>query len=476
MQFLSARNRVRQPRTLVGFAVLAGLALLSGLDFANGQETEGGGAGPTIEVKDATGDEAIRERLEKIFHVVDELDSLQIEVEAGVVTLSGRVADDKVREQALALVKRTEGVVMTIDRFEEKAEVGEQLSPALAKLKEIGHKLLVKSPLILLALIVAGLFWSLGSFLYQRESWFDRLKVSSLAKTLVRRIVKLSVTIIGMVLALEILDATAIVGAVLGAAGLAGLAIGFAFKNIMENYLSGILLSTRNPFEIGDVIEINGKTGKVALLTARDTVLLTADGNHLRIPNSVVINSELLNYSRNPRRRFDFTVGDSVELDLAEARRIGMETLLKNPGVLADPKPMILIDSLGDSAVILKFYAWVDQRQSDFMKSKSEAIRMVKVAYDEAGIEMPEPIYRVLVPNGDLPLAGEKRERGGASHPESKEDSRQKSSPADGDVSAQDVSADHTIDEQIAEEQEKSGDENLLGPKPEEDNSSDTKI
>ena len=429
------------------------------------QDADAPAEGPTIEVKDATGDVAIRERLEEIFHVVEELDSVQIEVEAGVVTLSGRLADDKVREQALALVKRTEGVVMTIDRFEEEAEVGAQLSPALAKLKEIGHKLLVKSPLIILALIVSGLFWSLGVFLYRRESWFERLNMSSLAKTLARRIVKLVVTVIGIVLALEILDATAIVGAVLGAAGLAGLAIGFAFKNIMENYLSGILLSTRNPFEIGDVVEINGKTGKVAVLTARDTVLLTPDGNHLRIPNSVVINSELLNFSRNPRRRFDFTVGVSVDLDLAEARRIGMETLEKNPGVLDDPKPMILVDSLGDSAVILKFYAWVDQRKSDFMKTESEAIRMVKVAYDEAGIEMPEPIYRVNVPNAGMPLPGQKRERSEESGSPDDEEGHHTSTVVVTEVSPEDVAADHTIDEQIAEEQEKSGDQNLLEPK-----------
>jgi small conductance mechanosensitive channel len=277
------------------------------------------------------------------------------------------------------------------------------------------------------------------------------------------------------VLALEILDATAIVGAVLGAAGLVGLAIGFAFKNIMENYLSGILLSTRNPFEIGDVIEINGKAGKVAVLTARDTVLLTADGNHLRIPNSVVINSELLNYSRNPRRRFDFTVGVSVELDLEEARRIGMETLAKNPGVLADPKPMILVDSLGDSAVIVKFYAWVDQRESDFMKTKSEAIRMVKVAYDEAGIEMPEPIYRVHVPNAGLPLPGQQRERAEKSHQVEGRDSRKSTASASSEVSAQDVAADDTIDKQIAEEQEKSAEKNLLEPKPEDDDSNTKK-
>ena len=455
----------------IRFAAYGWLALcwlLLSSPTASAQEADAAGEGAKIEVKDATGDDQIRERLQRIFHVVEELDSLQIDVEAGVVTLSGRVADDKVRDQALALVKRTEGVVMTIDRFEEKAEVSAQLSPAVAKLKDMGQKLMVKSPLIGLALVVAGFFWWLGRLLYNRESLFERLKLSSLARTLVRRIVKLTVTITGIVLALEILDATAIVGAVLGAAGLAGLAIGFAFKNIMENYLSGILLSTRNPFEIGDVIEINGKTGKVALLTARDTVLLTPDGNHLRIPNSVVINSELLNYSRNPRRRFEFSVGVSVDLDLNEARTIGLETLAKNPAVLADPGPVIIVDSLGDSAVILKFFAWLDQRQHDFLKTRSESIRMIKTAYDRAGIEMPEPIYRVHIPGAAAPLSIHEQTEVPAIA-DNDEVGSQGSAPAPiaEESSSVDLSADRTIDEQIAEEQRQSGEENLLEPKGE---------
>jgi len=443
---------------------------------ASAQEAGNAADGATIEVKDATADDQIRERLERIFHVVDELDSLQIDVEAGVVTLSGRVADAKVREQALALVKRTEGVVMTIDRFEEKAEVSAQLSPALAKLKDMGQKLIIKSPLIVMALMVAGFFWWLGRLLYNRESWFQRLNLSSLARTLVRRIVKLVVTVIGIVLALEILDATAIVGAVLGAAGLAGIAIGFAFKNIMENYLSGILLSTRNPFEIGDVVEISGKTGKVALLTARDTVLLTPDGNHLRIPNSVVINSELLNFSRNPRRRFEFSVGVSVDLDLNEVRAIGLETLAKNPAVLSEPGPMIIVESLGDSTVILKFYAWLDQREHDLMKTKSESIRMIKTAYDRAGIEMPEPIYRIHIPGMAAPLSISETASGvGPAFDDDNEVAGQASAtaqestpaPMEEEMSFVDLSADHTLDDQIIEEQRQSGEKNLLEPKGE---------
>jgi small-conductance mechanosensitive channel len=242
-----------------------------------------------------------------------------------------------------------------------------------------------------------------------------------------------------------------------------GLAIGFAFKNILENYLAGILLSTSNPFDLGDVVEIRGNTGKVALLTARDTVLVTLDGNHLRIPNSIVINSELLNFTRNPRRRFEFLVGVSVDLDVNAARRIGLAALAHHPGIVADPKPIALIDNLGDSTVNLKFLAWMDQTKHDFAKSRSEAIRLVKEAFDREGIEMPEPIYRIQLRDAGALHAD--KDSAAAAKPARAAPAAESSD----EITGEDVSADDTIDRQIAEEQRDSEEENLLPPPGQEE-------
>ncbi len=407
-----------------------------------------------VKVENQTPDEKIQDRIEEIFSEVEEFQEIQVKVQSGVVTVSGKVPNTKIRDGALNLIKQTDGVVLTLDQLEEDAEVVAQLSPALLKLRDVGKMLAVKLPLIGLALLTAMIFWWVAGFVYRRESWFGRLKLSSLGRELVRRLVKLALIICGVLLALEILDATAIVGAVLGAAGLAGLAIGFAFKSIVENYLAGILLSTRNPFEIGDFVEVGGDIGKVAVLTARDTVLVTLDGNHLRIPNSIIMNSKLLNYSRNPRRRFDFEIGVSCECDLNDVRALGLETLKRNPGVLQDPKPVAVIDRLGDSAVILKFFAWLDQTNHDLMKTKSEAIRLIKEGYDDAGVEMPEPIYRVLMQD-----SGEGAGEGGVSIPSYSTDDM------DDEVTDADLSNDRTIDDQIESEQRDSKERNLLGEK-----------
>ncbi|MFN2329481.1 MAG: mechanosensitive ion channel domain-containing protein, partial [Chromatocurvus sp.] len=101
--------------------------------------------------------------------------------------------------------------------------------------------------------------------------------MSDLAVNLGLRIVRMLVIGIGLLIALEILDATAMVGALLGVAGIAGIALGFAFRNIAENYLAGVLLSARNPFAIGDQVQIGEFIGKVVRLTSRDTVLMTPD-------------------------------------------------------------------------------------------------------------------------------------------------------------------------------------------------------
>jgi small-conductance mechanosensitive channel len=416
-----------------------------------------------VEVAAPAADETIRSRISGIFSEVDGFRQIEVGVRSGVVTLSGEVPNSRTRDDALALVRRTDGVVLVQDRLTETTAVGEQLSPAFDKIRELLQALVKKLPLIGIALVTFAAFVLLANFIFRRESWFERLRLSKLAETLVRRLVRITVVGIGFVLALEVLDATAIVGAVLGAAGLVGLAIGFAFKNILENYLAGILLSTRNPFDLGDVIEIRGNTGKVAVLTARDTVLVTLDGNHLRVPNSIVINSELLNFTRNPRRRFEFLVGVSVDLDVNAARRIGLAALARHPGIVADPKPIALVDNLGDSTVNLKFLAWMDQTEHDFAKSRSEAIRLVKEAFDREGIEMPEPIYRIQLRDAGV-LHADKDSAAAAK-------SARAAPPAEGsgEISGEDVSADDTIDRQIAEEQRDSEEENLLPPPGQEE-------
>ncbi len=285
----------------------------------------------TINPEAAPADEKITQRLTEIFSQVTDLESITVTVRSGVVTLTGSVPGKQSADEALALTRKVTGVVYVRDRIEEVTEVSARVSPALQKLRDLGKRTRDLLPVIAVAIAIVVVFWFLGSFLARRRGLFRFLGFSDLASELARRIIRTVITALGIIIALEILDATAVVGAVLGVAGVAGVALGFAFRNIVENYLAGVLLSTRNPFSIGDHVEIGGFSGKVVRLTSRDTVLMTLDGNHLRIPNGSVINRELINYTRNPLRRLDFTVGVSVDLDLNHARRVGLDTLRASP-------------------------------------------------------------------------------------------------------------------------------------------------
>jgi small-conductance mechanosensitive channel len=250
-------------------------------------------------------------------------------------------------------------------------------------------------PFLLLALVVVWAAWAIGRWL-SRRSMPSRVGARNpFLRELVRTTVRWAATGIGVLLALEILDATALVGALLGTAGIVGIALGFAFKETLENYVAGILMSLRQPFSPRDHVVIGGHEGLVVALTSRATILMSLDGNHLRLPNALVFSSVTLNYTRNPMRRFEFDVGIGVEEDLLLAQQLGVTELGTVPGVLAEPPPRGYIASLGDSNVQLRFQGWVDQRESEFLLVRSEAIRRVKLTLEDAGMDMPEPIYRV---------------------------------------------------------------------------------
>ncbi len=269
------------------------------------------------------------------------------------------------------------------------------LDPVVQRLLEEGYRLLAAVPMLLLSVLVVWLAWLLGGWL-SRRNVLDRVaRRNAFMRDLVRTTVRWMVVLVGVLVALEIMDATSLVGAVLGTAGVLGVALGFAFKDILENYLAGILMSLRQPFAPRDHVVIDGNEGVLVSLTSRATVLMTLDGNHLRLPNALVFRSVMLNYTRNPSRRFEFDVGIGVNEDLLHAQALGTGELGSIDGVLTEPPPRALITSLGDSNVQMHYTGWVDQRSHDFRQVRSEAIRRVKLVLEEAGMDMPEPIYRV---------------------------------------------------------------------------------
>ncbi len=344
---------------------------------------------------DVSTDDAIQARVSNVLSEAAAVKGLRVRVNSGVVTLSGEVGSTERAEELAALTGKLGGVVHVINDISVPLEVTARVQPAVRQLRELATKTVAFLPILGIALILFMLTLSF-SRLVRRMNWpYRRLTDRPLMRELARQAAGTLVFIVGLLIIFEILDVTAFVGALLGTAGLAGLAIGFAFQDIVENYLSSIMLSVQQPFQKGDGVTIGDHSGKVIRMTMRDTVLMTYDGNHVRIPNAQVFKSSLTNFSRNPRRRFDFKVGVGNEENLMDVQSVALDILKSVDGVLADPGPAMVIEELGDSSVLCGFYAWIDQRDTSLRDARSEAIRRVKLRFEREGFDMPEPIYRL---------------------------------------------------------------------------------
>ena len=405
--------------------------------------------------------ETLGNRIQRILVSIPAFEDLTATVTDGVVTLSGTVLSAAAREDALELVRSLENVVYVVSDITLETQVDKALSPVVLKIRDYWSNVIAFLPLAVVALVVIAAFWSLAWLLGKWQAPYRRFNVNPLLRSFLRQALRAAIVSVGLLLALDILGATPFVTAILGTAGVAGLAIGFAFKDIIENYLAGIIMSLRQPFRRSDFVKVGDQEGKVIRLTARELVLMTFDGNHVIIPNATVFTSELCNYTRNPRRRFDFVVGVDVEEDLTVVQNLGLETLEDLNGVLREPAPFAAIDALGDFNVLVHFYGWVDQRSADFLKVRSQAIRLVKEAFDRAGVLMPEPITNVRLKqvSADTPLVS-------ASDDARPEPSRESDTRVSSDIKAEargvDVSVDTSIDEQIESDEAVSKETNLL--------------
>lgn len=352
----------------------------------------------------AIDDWEIETRIREIFHELDGLENVRVLVRAGVVSLRGNVRETPLADKAEMLASRVDGVVAVTNQIEEETSVTERLVPVYERLETRLLQALNYFPLF----IVAMCFWALvsgaGLFLAARSWPWNRIAPNAFIANLIRQIVRILFIVIGAVLALDILGATALLSTLLGAAGIIGLAVGFAVRDTVENYIASILLSIRQPFRPKDFVAIEGFEGFVIALTSRATILMEANGNHIRIPNSTVFKGNIVNYSTNPERRFLFSLGVDSDSDLSKALETGLATIAALEFVLEDPLAEAWIDELGDSNVILTFAGWINQQDTSFVKARSEAMRLVKRALEANGFLLPEPTYRLRFDEGVMSL------------------------------------------------------------------------
>jgi small conductance mechanosensitive channel len=190
--------------------------------------------------------------------------------------------------------------------------------------------------------------------------------------------------------------------------GFFSVAVGFAFQDILENTLAGVLLIFRQPFRSGDQVEVEGQIGTIEVITIRETRLTTFDGQLVIIPNRDVYKSVIRVQTANALVRSDFVIGVAYENDATQARHVIEAALIDVEGVAAEPAPTALVEQLNVSTVDLRVRIWSDSRQWDRLTVIDRAIRGCKTALERAGIEMPADIVALqATPSFRAALRGE---------------------------------------------------------------------
>lgn len=351
----------------------------------------------TIAVEgDAIADAAIANRIRAILRELEGFEKVGVSVSSGIVTLRGTTLDAASGERLSELAGRVEGVVAIRNEVRESTDVSERLNPAVDRFRDRMEQAVAFLPLALVALGVFALIVVAGLALARLRNPWERLAPNAFIADIYRQIIRLAFIIAALVVALDILGATALLSGILGAAGIVGLAIGFAVRDTVENFIASVMLSIRQPFRPHDTVEIDGDTGKVIRLTSRATILLSYDGNHVRIPNSTVFKSRIINYSRNAERRFTFTLSVASDADLARARDLALEVLNDLHFVLPSPEAAAWVEEVADHWINMQFAGWINQETTDLAAARGEAIRLTLSAFDAAGLTAPPPAYRLI--------------------------------------------------------------------------------
>lgn len=276
----------------------------------------------------------------------------------------------------------------------------------IEQLPQIGLGLLIISLGVLLGIWV-------GRFVRSRISarTNDPLMSAFLGKT-----IRILFVVIAIMLGLRAAGLGGIATGILTAAGASALVLGFAFKDIGENFIAGIILAFNRPFNVNDTVEIGDNFGKVKTLEFRYTKLKTFDGKDVYIPNSDVLTKPVINFTEDGFFRWDFIVGIAYEDDIEGAKKIILEALRSEPNVIEDEshENFVIEHNLGVSTVDLKVFFWVDTK--DYRKmalvTKGEVIKRVKESLEQKGYYFPADIQELKLYGKEkfFPVQTSKRE------------------------------------------------------------------
>ncbi len=251
-------------------------------------------------------------------------------------------------------------------------------------------------PNLAIALVILIIFYFLGKGVRSLISRATADRDSANLGTVLGRLSQWLVLFLGLLVALAIVAPSVKPVDILSTLGIGGVAIGFAFRDILQNFLAGLLILLRQPFRVGDQIVVNNYEGTVEEIETRATMIKTYDGRRVVIPNGDIYTSSVVVNTAYEMRRSQYDVGIGYGDDIAQAKEIMIEAMQNCAGVAVDPAPDVLTAELAGASVNLRARWWTHSSRADVVKVSDRVITAIKHDLSDAGIDLPFPTQVIL--------------------------------------------------------------------------------
>ncbi|HXG85806.1 MAG TPA: mechanosensitive ion channel family protein [Pyrinomonadaceae bacterium] len=262
---------------------------------------------------------------------------------------------------------------------------------------DLGNGFLAQLPYIVIGIVVFGVFLIIAKIVSRVvHATGERTRLDVTLADLLGRLASFVIAVLGIFIAAVIIFPAFKPGDLVAGLGITSVAIGFAFKDVLQNFFAGILILWRRPFVVGDQIKFREYEGTVEEINVRSTRIKTYDGERAIIPNGDVYANAMLVKTAYDKRRVRFTVGIGYPDSIEEARETIHRVLRETEGILPDPGPWVYVSELAGSSVNFTVYFWAESEQANVLKVSDRVATGIKLALDKAGIDIPYPHTVVL--------------------------------------------------------------------------------
>ncbi len=253
-------------------------------------------------------------------------------------------------------------------------------------------------PVVLFGIAVFAVFY-LAAMGVRRVARLSVMKIShdQAGAAIAGRVVFFIMLLLGVLVSASVAVPSFSFGTLVGTLGIGSVAIGFALKDILENFVAGLYILIARPFTVGDLIEIDGYTGRIKDIGVRAAKLQTFEGEMLIMPCARLFKEEVKVLSQDVNRRFELTMGIDVVADLDEVEKVIYNVIAELPDISLDPPSLVVFEEFGDFAMTMRIYYHINTTENDLRIVRSDLVKAVKRACEAAGVTVPYPTSVVMM-------------------------------------------------------------------------------